>query len=358
MSKFKRLLSVILIACAVITCGFSQNVDAASVYGNSSSNINNGGLAASSGDYSFVRSSKIYKEGKEEDSYYIYRTYKNGTSKKQIVNNASSMPYINVVGSYIYYVGVYNSGKNLGVYRVKKDGTGQTRLMSNYGENPIVVKDNYLYYVKQSVNSKNQYVESLCRYNTSTKKTVSTLYTTTTRYITNMSLYGDYIYITAHGDNNSIVYKINTKTKSRTTLYKLESPNSTSYITELAYYKGNLYYTVYSENNDNSQLYKISTSGKNRQRVTKYFTSNINLYNNKVYYVNSNGSVCSMNLDGSSRTTIKKAGADEINYGINIANSRVYFENMIYDMNEIIQTGRLSSRVYRMTLSGKSLTKM
>lgn len=130
------------------------------------------------------------------------------------------------------------------------------------------------------------------------------------------------------------------------------------YITEMSYYKGNLYYTVCFEKDDNSQLYKISTSRKNRQRVTKYLDSNINVYRNKVYYVNSNRSVCSMNLDGSSRKTIKKANDVEINYGINIENTRIYFESIIYDENEILQTGKLNSRIYRMTLSRKSLTKM
>ena len=126
-------------------------------------------------------------------------------------NNAAEEPYINVVGNYIYYVGVYDSGNNYGIYRVKTDGTGKTKLIGNYGYNSFIVQDNYLYYIKETTNSNYDEVSSLCRYNLSTKKTVSTLYTTTSRYIGDMSLSGDYIYISAIGDETSIIYKINKK---------------------------------------------------------------------------------------------------------------------------------------------------
>lgn len=211
MSKLKKILSAVLVVCTIITCGFTKNVDAASVYGNSNSNISNGGYSATRGNYSYVRSSKIYKKTEESNYYYIYRTYKNGSTKKQIVNNAAEEPYINVVGNYIYYVGVYDSGNNYGIYRVKTDGTGKTKLIGNYGYNSFIVQDNYLYYIKETTNSNYDEVSSLCRYNLSTKKTVSTLYTTTSRYIGDMSLSGDYIYISAIGDETSIIYKINKK---------------------------------------------------------------------------------------------------------------------------------------------------
>ena len=360
MSKLKKFLSTILIVGIVITCGFTKSVEGASVYGNSNSNISNGGYAVANGSYSYIRSSKTYKETKGANYYYIYRTYKNGSTKKQIVNNAAEEPYINVVGNYMYYVGVYDSGKSYGIYRVKTDGTGKTKLISNYGYNSVIVKDNYLYYVKESINSSNDEVASLCRYNLSTKKTVSTLYTTTTRYIDDMSLSGDYIYIVATGSNNSIVYKINTKTKTRTTVYKYESgTKEESYIDDMVYYKGNIYYTVYNdkdpynENDDTCQVYKVSSTGKNNKLLSKYFTTSINLYNDKMYYINTNGSLCSMNLDGSSRKTIKKASENQWHHVINIANSRMYFGTIAFD-----QYNGLSHSIYRTTLSGSSMTKI
>lgn len=369
MSKLKKILSTVLVACTIITCSFTKDVDAASVYGNTNSNISNGGYSAARGSYTYIRSSKTYKQYDESDYYYIYRTSNNGSTKKEIVNNAAEEPYINVVGNYIYYVGVYDSGNSWGVYRVKTDGTGKTRLISDYGYNPIIVKDNYLYYVKGDINSNYDEKESLCRYNLSTKKTVSTLYTTTTRYINDMSLSGDYIYITASGYENDIIYKINTKTKARTTIYKYQSnEDGTSSINNMVYYKGNIYYTIYDEpydyndgsyddSKDTSKIYRISSTGKNNKLISKYFTTDINLYNDKIYYINSNDSVCSMNLDGSSRKTIKKASDTQVHYGINISNSRMYFNRIVIDPYDEFD-GILSYGIYRMTLSGGSLTKM
>ena len=44
MKTFKKILSIAVVVCMIIsTTGLFQNVDAASVYGNSNSNINNGG---------------------------------------------------------------------------------------------------------------------------------------------------------------------------------------------------------------------------------------------------------------------------------------------------------------------------
>ena len=179
-----------------------------------------------------------------------------------------------------------------------------------------------------------------------------------------MSLSGDYIYIVATGYDNSIIYKINTKTKTRTTVYKYQSGiKEESYIEDMVYYKGNIYYTVYNdkdpynEDDDTCEVYKVSSTGKNNKLLSKYFTTSINLYNDKMYYINTNGSLCSMNLDGSSRKTIKKASKNQLHYGINIANSRMYFGRIVfdeYDASEDI----LSDNIYRTTLSGSSMTKM
>ncbi len=362
MSKLKKILSTILVLCTVITCGFTKSIDAASVYGNTNSNISNGGYSAARGNYTYIRSSKTYKKTESSDYYYIHRTYKNGSAKKQIVNNAAEEPYINVVGNHMYYVGVYDSGNKLGIYRVNIDGTGKTRLIGNYNDNSIIVKDNYLYYIKETVNNNYDDVVSLCRYNLSTKKTVSTLYTTTTRYIDNMSLSGDYIYITAHGYENDIIYKINVKTKSRTIVYKYSyGEDDESYIDDMIYYKGNIYYTIYDdkdlydEEDDTCQIYRISSSGKSNKRLSKYFTTGINLYNNKIYYINTNGSICSINLDGSARKTIKKASSSQWHYSLNISNSRMYFGRIVVDPHDIFE-GILSDNIYRTTLSGYSMT--
>lgn len=57
MKTLKKILSVALVVCMIIsTTGLFQPSDAANVYGNSNSNISNGGVAAYSNGYNYVRS--------------------------------------------------------------------------------------------------------------------------------------------------------------------------------------------------------------------------------------------------------------------------------------------------------------
>ena len=76
-----------------------------------------------------------------------------------------------------------------------------------------------------------------------------------------------------------------------------------------------------------------------------------------MYYINTNGSICSMNLDGSSRKTIKKSSGSQWHYSINISNSRMYFGRIVIDEYDSFE-GILSDNIYRTTLTGTSMTKM
>ena len=214
MKTFKKILSIAVVVCMIIsTTGLFQNVDAASVYGNSNSNINNGGVAAYKDGYNYVRSSK--PTNVLMTSYNLYKIKGTSSTKKTIATNAYLMTSINVVGNYVYYLGTYNSGQSVGIYRVKTDGTGKTRLIGDV-ESPFMVKDTGIYYIK----STDEY-DKLCYYSISSKKTTKTLYTTTTRTIDALSISGNYAYILATGYENQLIYKIDTNTKARTTLKKL-----------------------------------------------------------------------------------------------------------------------------------------
>ena len=346
MKTLKKILSVALVVCMIIsTTGLFQPSDAANVYGNSNSNISNGGVAAYSNGYNYVRSSK--PTNVLMTSYNLYRIKGTSSTKKTLATNAYVIPSINVVGSYVYYLGTYNSGESVGIYRVKTDGTGRTRLIGNV-ESPFIVKNSGIYYIKSTDN-----YDKLCYYSISSKKTTKTLYTTSTRTIDALSVSGSYAYILATGYENQLIYKINTSTKARTTLKKLvtytdyddddydyddtdmdfddlddfdDYEDDEYYISEMVYYKGNIYYIVcdYSD----TEVYKISSTGKNETKITSLPTSSINLYNDKIYYVNANNSICRMDLNGKNRTTLRKSTDTSTkltlgNVGICTANSKI-----------------------------------
>lgn len=388
MKTFKKMLSVALVVCMIIsTTGLFQNVDAASVYGNSNSNINNGGIAAYKSGYNYVRSSK--PTNVLMTSYNIYKIKGTSSTKKTIANNAYLTPSINVVGNYVYYLGTYNSGQSVGIYRVKTDGTGKTRLIGDV-ESPFIVKDSGIYYIKSTYD-----YDKLCYYSISSKKTTKTLYTTTTRTIDALSLSGNYAYILATGYENQLIYKIDTNTKDRTTLKKLvtytyddedyddedfddsdidlddfdedfdwddfEDYDDEEYsIDEMIYYKGYIYYIV--SDYDGTEVYKMTADGKNETKLTSLTTTSMNLYNDKIYYVNANNSICRMDLNGKNRTTLRKATDTDTkltlaNAGICTGNSRIYY--MSLEMG-ITSEGAYSAaiNVYRIKLDGTSRSKI
>ena len=388
MKTFKKILSIAVVVCMMIsTTGLFQNVDAASVYGNSNSNINNGGVAAYKSGYNYVRSSK--PTNVLMTSYNIYKIKGTSSTKKIIANNAYLMPSINVVGNYVYYLGTYNSGESVGIYRVKTDGTGKTRLIGNV-ESPFIVKDSGIYYIKSTYD-----YDKLCYYSISSKKTTKTLYTTTTRTIDALSISGNYAYVLATGYENQLIYKIDTNTKARTTLKKLvtytfddedydddyddsdidfdedfdedfdwddfEDYDDEEYsIDQMIYYQGYIYYIV--SDYDGTEVYKMTADGKNETKITSLTTTSMNLYNGKIYYVNANNSICRMDLNGKNRTTLRKATDTSTkltlaNVGICTGNSRIYY--MSLEMG-ITSEGAYSAaiNVYRIKLDGTSRSKI
>ena len=388
MKTFKKILSIAVVVCMIIsTTGLFQNVDAASVYGNSNSNINNGGVAAYKSGYNYVRSSK--PTNVLMTSYSIYKIKGTSSTKKIIANNAYLMPSINVVGNYVYYLGTYNSGESVGIYRVKTDGTGKTRLIGNV-ESPFIVKDSGIYYIKSTYD-----YDKLCYYSISSKKTTKTLYTTTTRTIDALSISGNYAYVLATGYENQLIYKIDTNTKARTTLKKLvtytfddedydddyddsdidfdedfdedfdwddfEDYDDEEYsIDQMIYYQGYIYYIV--SDYDGTEVYKMTADGKNETKITSLTTTSMNLYNGKIYYVNANNSICRMDLNGKNRTTLRKATDTSTkltlaNVGICTGNSRIYY--MSLEMG-ITSEGAYSAaiNVYRIKLDGTSRSKI
>lgn len=382
MKIIKKILSVALVVCMLVsTTGLFQNVDAASVYGNSNSNINNGGVAAYKNGYNYVRSSK--SNNVLMTTYNIYKIKGTSSTKKTIANNAFLAPSINVVGNYVYYLGTYNGGESVGIYRVKTDGTGKTRLIGSV-ESPFIVKDSGIYYIK----STDDY-DKLCYYSTTSKKTTKTLYTTSTRTIDALSISGSYAYILATGYENQLIYKINLTSKDRITLKKLvtyefddEDYDDDSDISlddledfdnledfddfdeysidQMVYYKGYIYYVI--SNYDGTDVYRISATTGKEQKITALTSTSINLYNDKIYYVNSNNSVCRMNLDGTKRTTLRKASDTSTtltmaNGAISTANGKIYYMGIEITVSSD-GAYKPAINVYRINLDGTSRSKI
>ncbi|MCC3869628.1 DUF5050 domain-containing protein [Terrisporobacter mayombei] len=138
MKLLKKQLSLFLALIIGIGVVFSSvgTIEAASYYGNTSSNINNGGqvLRYNSTTYS-VSHKPNYKYEYSIDglwpwsSYTIYKEDSKGKHVKSIATNAVAAPSLNSKSGWIYYVGISSKG-NTGIYKVKTDGTKRTWITS------------------------------------------------------------------------------------------------------------------------------------------------------------------------------------------------------------------------------------
>ena len=138
MKKIKKILSFLLI---ITLLGISStSVSDAATYGNTNSNIKNGGIALKyDGYYYSVSSYSNYMYSFDNydgnglgwviNSYDIYKK-KSPSSRiiKIIAENALSTLFFNSKNGYIYYLGMSKYTGKPGVYRVKTDGTSMKRL--------------------------------------------------------------------------------------------------------------------------------------------------------------------------------------------------------------------------------------
>lgn len=357
MKKLKQILSFTLILTILFSLSIS-NVSAATVYGNSNSNIKNGGIALKYNGYYYSVSGMPNYNYKHNDwdedsapgwtlySYDIYaKKSPSGKIISTIADNALEAPFLNSQNGYIYYIGLSPNTGEPGVYRIKTDGTNMKRLasitaMSYRGSPstnlPIIIKDNYIYYCS------NCYTVKRMNLNGTNKKTI---YKSPT-WIDTVSISGSYLYInnitnqSYFPDTKYSVYRVSTNGKSKKCIYA-----SSNYIWDACYSNGYIFYRRYSNGYD--YLYRMNSNGSNKKCLIKT-TSNIDycIYNSKVYYtLNRDLS------DESERTSLRTCSLSGTNKRIlftdynfyirNITGGVVYFEvfNGIGTYN--LSTGRL-----------------
>lgn len=329
MKLFKKQLSLLLALIIGIGVVFSGGgtADAASYYGNTNSNIKNGGQAVryNSTTYS-VSHTPNYKYEYSDDglwpwsSYTIYKEDSKGKHVKAIATNAVAAPSLNAKSGWLYYVGISSKG-NTGIYKVKTDGTKRTWItsisMRNYrgalvGYKPMILKDSYLYYLDGS--------RTIRRISTSGNYR-KTIYTS--KYYTgDFSISGDYMYVMNETNasywpgSKDTITRVRTDGKYAKQIARSTSSGNNSYMFDMVYYKGYIFYQ-----NDYG-IYRMKTDGSSKKAIIKLDDmESYAVYDSKIYYMK-NGSLMRCNLDGSKKTTLKRwSGRNSLGC---ITNSKIY----------------------------------
>lgn len=102
-----------------------NNPENTGAQGNLQCNYQNGGYAATDGEWFYYRSN---------DKMSLYKMRLDGSEKTKLNDQQSS--YIGVIDGYVYY---YASGSNSGIWRMKTDGSQQTSLYAGTLEDMCIV---------------------------------------------------------------------------------------------------------------------------------------------------------------------------------------------------------------------------
>jgi hypothetical protein len=124
------------------------------------------------------------------NTYQLYRLYKintNGTGKRKLCND---MPlYINVVGSYVYYVNANNGF----MYRIKTNGSGRRRL-TTYGVKNLIIVGDWAYFIRSDSD-----IAAKMRLSRP-----SETYGITDHQVSDLNVYNDHIYFSDMDDGNRL----------------------------------------------------------------------------------------------------------------------------------------------------------
>lgn len=251
------------------------------IYGNTLGNIKNGGSVAVQGDWLYYSFGPSYIEGKS-DNIYAYK--KDGSLKIKLSNNFGK--YINVVGDWIYY-SRYGGGN--GIYKVRIDGTDETKLDSDHYCAFLTVIGDKIYYVSD------YNATTLFRMNVDGSNKVAL-----GEYIYSANVSGNYIYYKDTAELNTL-YKMNLDGTGKT---RVSDESVESYIVDGEW--------IYFRANDH-KLYKMKTDGSEKTSIGNVDTYDYNILNGWVYYVNTQDKhLYKIKADGSGNIKLSDDNASEV----------------------------------------------
>jgi len=222
------------------------------VFGNTSGNINTGGLAASNDGWIYYQNAK--QGGK------LYRIKADGTGSTEVCSDTPL--YINVLQDWVYYTNLSDSSK---IYKIKTDGTCRTKLNDDESLNTTVI-DNWIYYTNNSDSGRLYKIAADGAYRTKLNDNNS-------KYLNGQ---WDFIYYVNADDG----YSINRiKPDSPLTIQKLKNMYSEdmNITNEFIYF---------SNKKDNNSLYKININGSGLAKLSPDSAYDLQVSGDWIYYSN------------------------------------------------------------------------
>ena len=266
-----------------------KGIQDSKVLGNTSGNINRGGLATSKDEWIYYQNAG--QGGK------LYKIKTDGTGSTAVCSDTPF--YINVVQDWIYYTNAADSSK---IYKIRTDGTCRTKLNNDESCNTTVI-DNWIYYINYS-DSGRLYkiaIDGSCK---------TKLNDNNSKYL---NVKWDFIYYVNADDG----YSINR--------IKPDNPSTTEQLKNV--YAGDMSITnefiYFSNKKDSNSLYKININGTGLAKLCTDTAYDLQVTGDWIYYSNaSNGDkLCKIKTDGTSKTILYDGSA----YLLYIVGDWIYF---------------------------------
>lgn len=234
------------------------------------SNIVNGGIACYDGSRYFFSNDCLWSEDKSGEN--VIKIYD------------KTVYYINSIGEYLYFVA---PSEGNAICRIKRDGTEFEKIYDRYCYE-LTYYNEWLYFSSNMGGTEYH----VCRMRTDG----SNLTILANCRVWYMNIYNDKIIFCNYNDGKSI-YSMNVDGSD----YKLLRSGECC---DLCVVNDKIYF---STDMKLRKLHSIDLNGKNEETLLNSFVRFTNYYDDKLFFVNADGILCSCNLDGSNLSELNKS---------------------------------------------------
>ncbi len=251
------------------------------------------------------------------------------------IGNIRNYGYGTVSGNWIYYLAPNEDSSNVGIFKVKKDGSDKQQIFMNEGSNDqeivsINVSGKYVYFIKiiqEAYNEDDQLDNKIYRM----KIDGSDLQVINDNEINN-DCYEIYVIDGAvyYIDTNANVAKMNLDGSNKSVV----SENGTGYIGITKDYI--IYNDLKDENSEEYVTYIMDINGQNQRPILQdKRLYSVNVENDYIYYTSEEKQICRTKIDSGEEEIISETEA----YNLNVNNGYAYFYNYLDAENDDLTVG-------------------
>lgn len=315
-SKKNKLISIIsLLLISILICGdylFTNNILQNSEYGNIADEID---------ELVILKSSLVSKGVNTED-----------------LGNIMNGQYYFSDGENQYY-STFDENQHAHIYKSSDNGKSGIPIFDGFGWS-LVVKNNWLYFS----GNQGQLIDGT--YNLYRIKTDGSGFETlNTGFCYDMNIYNKWLYYIKRPSMNS--------TESHVYRCELDGSNETLVVSGAVSYfivfDDNLYYI-----NNSTTLYKANPDGTLPMAISQETIDKFIIGNNKIIYGGSNGSIKTMDVNGSNVKDIRAAGSNAIG-SINSYRDHIYYTE--YDLDFDYELYAYKYRIHSVDFNGNNDTQ-